>query len=110
MEDRADPNGRELTFTDSQGRLIRLPETQLQHIFHRHSEMYGMEWAIGETLEAPVSTLPSVKDPESVLEYFRWFPNTSRGGKYVRVVVKFEPDDAFVLTAHLARRIPQRGE
>ena len=72
--------------------------------------MYGMEWAIGETLEDPAAILPSVKDPESVLEYFRWFPNTSRGEKYVRVVVKFHQDDAFVLTAHLTRRIPQRGE
>ena len=99
-----------MTFTDFQGRLIRLSETQLRHIFQRHSEMYGIEWAIGETLEAPASTLPSVRDPESVLEYFRWFPNTSRGEKYVRVVVKLEQDDAFVLTAHLTRRIPQRGE
>ena len=90
--------------------MVRLSEIQFDHILERHSEMIGMEWAIGETLEAPASILPSVSDPENVFEYFRWFPNTSRGEKYVRVVVKMGQLDAFVLTAHLCRRIPRRGE
>ena len=72
--------------------------------------MIGMEWAIAETLQAPESTLPSVTDPENVLEYYRWFSNTNRGEKYVRVVIRLEQSDAFVLTAHLCRRIPKRGE
>ena len=99
-----------MTFRDFQGRLVRLSETQRVHIFERHSEMIGMEWAIADTLDAPETTLPSVTDPENVVEYFRWFPNTNRGEKYVRVVVKLAPGDAFVLTAHVCRRIPRRGE
>ena len=72
--------------------------------------MIGMEWAIGDTIEAPEVTLPSVKDPDSVVEYYKWFTDTTRGEKYVKVVVKFSQDDAFVLTALLSRRIPRRGE
>ena len=97
-------------FTDFQGRIVRLSKRQLEHIIQRHSEMTGMEWAIAETLEAPDATLPSVSDPQTVTEYYRWFNNTSRGEKYIRVVVKLERDDCFVLTAHLCRRIPRRGE
>ena len=82
----------------------------MEHILERHPELGGMEWAIAETLEAPESTLPSITDPETVLEYFRWFSNTNKGEKYVRVVVKFDSGDAFILTAHLCRRIPRRGE
>jgi hypothetical protein len=72
--------------------------------------MLGMEWAIGETLEAPEAALPSLDDPDNVVEYYKWFPDTTRGEKYVRVVVKYNQEDAFVITAHLSRRIPQRGE
>jgi hypothetical protein len=71
--------------------------------------MLGMEWAIGTTIAVPDSTLPSVTDPDSVIEFYRWFPETTRRGKFVRVVVKYTPVDAFVLTAHLTRRIPRRG-
>ena len=71
--------------------------------------MFGMEWAIAPTLAAPEVTLPSVRDPDSVIEFYRWFFETTRGEKYVKVVVKYSQDDAFVLTAHLTRRIPRRG-
>ncbi len=92
-----------------EGQLIRLTEPQLRHIHERHSEMSGMEWAIGETLGAPDAELPSARDPDSVVEYYKWFSDTIKGDKYVKVVVKFGPDDAFVLTAHFSRRIPRRG-
>ena len=98
-----------MAFEDFQGRLVRLTGTQLQHIIQRHSEMIGMEWAIAETVRMPEATLPSVTDPDDVVEFYRWFPETTKGEKFVRVVVKYSRDDAFVLTAHLTRRIPQRG-
>ena len=72
--------------------------------------MLGMDEAIVQTLESPEVILPSVSDPDSVVEYFRFFPETSRGEKFVRVVVKYARNDALVITAHLARRIPRRGE
>ncbi len=72
--------------------------------------MLGMDKAIVQTLESPEVILPSVSDPETVVEYFKFFPETSRGEKFVRVVVKYTRNDAFVITAHLARRIPRRGE
>lgn len=88
---------------------IRLTAEQLRHIYLRHPEMAGMEWAIRETMENPESVLVSESDPARVRELYRWFPDTSQGNKYVRVVVGFEADDAFVITAHLTRRIPKRG-
>jgi alanine-alpha-ketoisovalerate/valine-pyruvate aminotransferase len=75
--------------------------------------MAGMEWAIAETLESPDEIMPSRTDPARVNEYYKWFTNTTRGNKFIRVVVCFhqgDQGDAFVLTAHLARRIPRRGE
>ena len=88
---------------------IRLTAEQLRHIYQRHPEMVGMERAIRETLDNPERILASVSDPERVREFYRWFPETTEGSKYVRVVVGFEPGDAFVITAHLTRRIPRRG-
>ena len=104
-----DDSSGNLIFRDYLGRQVRLTDTQLRHIYEEHSDMLGMEWAIAPTLAEPEATLPSVTDPETVLEFFRWFPETTRGEKYVRVVVKYMQDDAFVLTAHLTRRIPKRG-
>ena len=71
--------------------------------------MVGMEWAIRETMESPETVLVSVRDPERVREFYRWFPNTPEGSKFVRVVIGFEQHNAFVITAHLTRRIPRRG-
>jgi hypothetical protein len=98
-----------LTFRDSQGRLVRFPHERLNHILERHSEMAGMEWAIRETLALPDASLPSVRNPTNVVEYYRWFTDTNGSGKYVRVVVRYSQQDAFVLTAHFTRRIPRRG-
>ncbi len=57
------PSGN-LIFRDYQGRSVRLLEKQLLHIHERHSEMIGMEWAIGQTIETPEAELPSIKDPD----------------------------------------------
>lgn len=72
--------------------------------------MVGMEWAIVETVETPDAVVASRTDPNRVSEYYKWFTNTVRGGKFIRVIVCSNLDDAFVLTAHMARRIPIRGE
>ena len=95
---------------DFQGQLVRLTDERLRHILERHPEMVGMEWAIAETVESPDAVVASRTDPDRVNEYYKWFTNTDRGDKFIRVVVRSNLDDAFVLTAHMARRIPRRGE
>ncbi|MFQ6029523.1 MAG: hypothetical protein ACE5Q6_18760 [Dehalococcoidia bacterium] len=97
-----------MEITDLQGNQIRLTNERLAHILEQHPEMETMEWAIVETLESPDARIISQWDP-SVMEYYKWFDNTTRGGKFIRVPVKFQNGDAFVLTAHYVRRIP-RGE
>ena len=72
--------------------------------------MDGMEWAIAETLESPDAVVVSRTDPDRVNEYYKWSTNTDRGDKFIRVVVCSHRGDAFVLTAHMARRIPGRSE
>ena len=94
---------------NSPNQPIRLTNEQLRHIHQRHPEMVGLEWAIRETMDSPEVVLASVRDPERVREYYRWFPETPEGSKFVRVVIGFEQAGAFVITAHLARRIPRRG-
>ena len=69
--------------------VVRLPNKHLGHILQRHSEMSGMEWAIRETLASPDAILNSVRNPGSVVEYYKWFLGTDRGDKYVKVVVSW---------------------
>lgn len=72
--------------------------------------MAGMDEAISETLERPDAVVRSIRDPEHVREHYKWFANTSRGAKFLRTVVRYSEDDAFLITAHFTRRIPTRGE
>ncbi len=72
--------------------------------------MDGMEQAIVETLESPDAVIRSIRDPEHVREHYKWFADTSRGAKFLRTVVRYSEDDAFLITTHFTRRIPRRGE
>lgn len=90
---------------DYQGRIIRFPEERWRHIIHRHREMVEMEDAIGATLLAPEQIRRDATDPDTVRLYYKWFPVTPRGSKWVRVAVKFLNGDAYVLTAFLTGRI-----
>ena len=92
----------------SQGQAVRLTDERLHHILERHPEMVGMEWAIAETVESPDAVVASRTDPDRVSEYYKWFTNTVRSGKFIRVVVCSNLDDAFVLTAQMARRISKK--
>ena len=90
---------------DYQGRAIRFPEERWQHIRQRHRDMADMEAAIGSTLLAPEHIRRDAADPDTVRLYYKWFPVTPRGSKWVRVAVKFLNGDAYVLTAFLTGRI-----
>ena len=90
---------------DYQGRAIRFPEERWQHIRQRHRDMADMEAAIGATLLAPEHIRRDATDPDTVRLYYKWFPVTPRGSKWVRVAVKFLNGDGYVLTAFLTGRI-----
>ena len=90
---------------DYQGWAIRLPEERWRHIRQRHRDMADMEAAIGATLLAPEHIRRDAADPDTVRLYYKWFPVTPRGSKWVRVAVKFLNGDAYVLTAFLTGRI-----
>ena len=90
---------------DYQGRPIRFPEERWQHIIQRHRDMADFEEGIGKTLLAPDQIRRDANDPTTVRLYYKWFPVTPQGSKWVRVAVKFLNGDAFVLTALLTGRI-----
>jgi len=95
------------TLRDYRGSEIRLTDERLAHILD-HPEMSGMGAGIKETLTRPERVVRSSSD-EGVRLYYRFYPQTSVGGKVLCVVVKFPVDDAFVITAYLTDKI-KKGE
>jgi hypothetical protein len=67
--------------------------------------MISMEWAVRETLEDPEEVRESRDDPNTVKLYYKRYIDTSVGDKFMCVVVKFLPNDAFILTAYLTRKM-----
>ncbi len=94
-------------FRDYQGREIRLTDERLAHIFQQHPYMTQMEYAIHETLEDPDAVVASNTNPNAHL-YYRWYPQTDAGAKYMTVVVIIDLNDAFVASAYVRERI-RRG-
>ena len=82
---------------DHQGRAIRLTDERRNHIL-RHPEMVGLDEDIERALATPDSVVESVSDTETRLCY-RYLAQTLVGPKYLCVVVKVLPGDAFVITA-----------
>ena len=93
---------------DYQGRAIRLTDERLAHILE-HPEMRGLEQAIEDTLLTPARVVQSLSDPGARL-YYRFYVGTLVGDKFLCVVVKFDRDDAFVLTAYLTDEIKKGTE
>lgn len=86
---------------------VRLTDERLSHILD-HPEMSGMESAIAETLRKPESVIQSRSEAGARL-YYRLYPGTQVGEKYLCIVVKVLQEDAFILTAYLTDRL-KRGE
>jgi hypothetical protein len=84
---------------DYQGLAVRLTDERLAHVLD-HPEMVGLETAISETLKHPALVIQSISDEAAHL-YYRFYSGTRVGDKFVCVVVKVKPGDAFVLTAYL---------
>ena len=95
------------SLVDYQGRIVRLTEERLGHILE-HPEMCGLDPALAETLRNPTLVIESRTDPSTELNY-RFYFGTRVGDKWLCVVVKYAPEDAFVLTAYLTDE-PKKGE
>ena len=66
--------------------------------------MPGLEQAIEDTVLAPARVVQSLSDPGARLHY-RFYVGTLVGDKFLCVVIKFDIDDAFVLTAYLTDEV-----
>lgn len=70
--------------------------------------MVDLEPAIEETLARPQYVVQSASDEQARL-YYRFYMGTMVGNKYLCVVGKVLPGDAFVLTAYLTDKV-KKGE
>jgi hypothetical protein len=91
---------------DNYGQAVRLTDERLLHILE-HQEMRGVEGFIEKTLEQPQLVVQSQSDPDCHL-FYRLLLRTRVGRKWLCVVVKYCPADAFVLTAYLTDK-PKKG-
>jgi hypothetical protein len=85
---------------DCFGQEVRLTDERLAHTL-QHAEMTGMEAQIERVVQAPAEVRASRSD-ENVKLFYEFYAQTSVGGKWLCVVVKYLPDDAFVITAYLS--------
>ena len=88
---------------DCFGRHVRLTHERLAHILH-HPEMAALEGEIERVLAAPAEARVSRSD-ESVRLFYEFHARTPPVGKWLCVVVKYPPDDAFVVTAYLTDQL-----
>jgi len=91
---------------DHQDLAVRLSDERLAHILE-HPEMVGLEAAIAETLMHPALVIQSISD-EAARLYYRFYSGARVWDKFLCVVVKVKPGDAFVLTAYLTDK-PKKG-
>jgi hypothetical protein len=85
------------------GRSVRLTDERIAHIL-QHPELAGMEEEISRVLQAPAEVRVSRSD-ETVQLFYEYYARTRVGGKWLCVVVKHPPDDAFVVTAYLTDQL-----
>lgn len=93
--------------TDCFDRTVRLTDERLAHIVE-HPEMKELEAAIERVLLRPQLVRRSRSD-EAVKLFYEYYAQTSVGGKWLCVVVKYDETDAFVVTAYLTDK-PKAGE
>lgn len=88
---------------DCFGRSVRLTDERVAHIL-QHQEMAEMEAEIERVLQTPAEVRMSRSD-DSVQLFYEFYAQTLVGGKWFCVVVKYPPDDAFVVTAYLTDQL-----
>jgi hypothetical protein len=87
---------------DVWGVEVRVTEERLGHI-HLHRELIGHEDLVQLTLAEPDFVVSSAQD-SSVRIYDRHFADSPVGDKHLWAVVKWSPQDAFLLSAYFADR------
>lgn len=95
------------TIQDCFGHGVRLTDERMAHI-REHPEIKEMGEEIQRILTVPQTVRRSRSD-DSVRLFFELHARTIVGGKWLGVVVKYLPDDAFVVTAYLTDK-PKIGE
>ena len=95
------------TIEDCFGHQVRVTDERLAHILD-HPEMAGMEGEIVRVLRQPQLVRRSRSDG-AVRLFYEFYAQTIVGGKWLCVVVKYEENDAFVVTAYLTDK-PKAGE
>ena len=90
---------------DYRGLAIRLTDERQAHI-HEHPEMLNLDSAIEQTLAHPQFVVQSAGAEQASL-YYRFYLSTMVGDKYLCVVVKVLPADAFKLTAYLTDKVKE---
>ncbi len=88
---------------DCFGRSVRLTDERTAHIL-QHQEMVETVAEIERILQAPTEVRVSRSD-NTVQLFYEFYAQTRVGGKWLCVVVKYSPDDAFVVTAYLTDQI-----
>ena len=92
-----------ITTTDCFGREVRLTAERLAHILER-AEMRDMREEIIRTLRTPAEVRVSRSDADVRL-FYEFYSRTAVGDKWLCIVVKYLPDDAFVITAYLTDKM-----
>jgi hypothetical protein len=90
--------GEAVLLRDFYDREIRFSMERQQHIERDHPEMIAQHEKIKETLLSPYQIMQSRTD-DAVELFYRDYQNTPVTRKYLCVVVKISPDDAFIITA-----------
>ncbi len=95
------------TLQDCFGHSVRLTDERLAHILER-PEMKHMGDELEYVLRQPKLCRRSRSDDAARL-FYEFHERTMVGGKWLSVVVKYEENDAFVVTAYLTDK-PKAGE
>lgn len=91
------------TIRDCFGHIVRLTDERLEHILG-HPEMKGLGAEIERVLIQPQTVIRSRWD-HGVRLFYEFYAQTIVGGKWLCVVVKYLPEDAFVVTAYLTDQL-----
>ena len=88
---------------DCFGTSVRLTDERLTHILG-HAEMVGMADKLERVLQRPSEVRRSRSDDDVKL-FYEFYMQTQVGGKWLCAVVKYLPDDAFVITAYFTDKV-----
>lgn len=92
---------------DCFGNRVRLTDERRAHILE-HGEMRDLVPAIEQTVRQPLLVRRSRSDDAARL-FYQYYSQTTVGGKWLCVVVKYLDKNAFVVTAYLTDK-PKSGD